>query len=517
MSEEARLILRTLTEGDYDNMVALQQVCFPTIDPWTREEFVSQVRTFPEGQIGIEVDGRLVATASSLIVDDDDYESWHDWRTLSDNGRITNHDPEGDTLYGIEIQVHPEMRGHRLARRLYEARKDLCRRMNLRRMAIGGRIPGYRDHAERLTAAEYVELVVRKRLMDPVLTAQLSNGFVLDALIPDYLPDDEDSAGYATSMVWANLDHVPDRSRRRRRRAVQRMRVGFVQWRMDPAETWEDFANRVTFCVDVAADRRADVLLFPELFTLPLLTLVGDVKQASDGARALAGFADRIFELLSDLAVRYNVNIVGGSTLVIGDEGQLLNVAPICHRNGQIETQPKLHITPDEARWWGVQGGDSLKTYDLDCGRIGVLICYDSEFPELPRLLTEWGARLLLVPYNTTDRYGHVRVSICSRARAIENHLFVMTAGCVGNLPHVKNADVHFAQSALYTPSDVQFPMDGIAVQAPPNHETVVVHEIDLEQGRRQRREGTVHNWLDRRTDLTEVIWRGKKELSKPS
>ena len=509
----ARLVLRQLTLDDHDAVVALQQRCFPDMPVWTTDAFRSQVTTFPEGQLGIEIDGALIATASSLIVDADEYEDWHDWRTLSDDGAISNHDPEGDTLYGIEIQVDPVHRGKRLSRRLYEARKELCRELNLARIAIGGRIPGYGAHKGQMTAREYVQKVMDKRLYDPVLTTQVANGFVLEAIIEDYMPDDEDSAGYATSLVWPNLDYVPDRARRRQRRAVERLRVGFVQWGMGRVDSWDAFASRVEFCVDVASDRRADILLFPELFGLPLLSLVEGVRRPEEGARAFATFSDRIEELLSRLAVQYAVNIVGGSYLRLQPDGTLRNVAPICHRNGLVEHQEKLHITPDEARWWGVQGGDALRTFDLDCGRIGVLICYDVEFPELARLLTELGARVLLVPYNTTDRYGHVRVSMCAHARAIENHLFVVTAGCVGLLPHVANADVHYAGSALYTPSDVQFPLDGVAMEAPPNLETVLVHEIDLELARRQRRTGTVHNWEDRRTDLVEVRWIGGQPL----
>ncbi|MFK7929525.1 MAG: GNAT family N-acetyltransferase [Myxococcota bacterium] len=321
--EPARLVLRPLVREDYPALVALQLACFPTISPWTEGEFCSQLQHFAEGQLGIEIDGALVATASSLIVDDDDYEDWHDWRTLCDNGSIRNHDPEGDTLYGIEIQVHPDSRGQRLARRLYEARKDLCRRKNLKRMALGGRLPGYGAHQAQMTAREYVDAVIEKRLFDPVLTTQVSNGFVVEAIIPDYLPDDQDSVGYATSLVWPNLDHVPARSRRRQRRAVQRVRVGFVQWQMSRVPDWETFAAKVEFNVDVAADRRADILLFPELFTLPLLSLVDGIQRPSDGARALATFADPVRDLLADLAVRYNVNIVGGSTLMAEDDGTL--------------------------------------------------------------------------------------------------------------------------------------------------------------------------------------------------
>ena len=512
MTTEPSLILRPLREDDFDALIALGLRCFPTMEPWTREELASQLAHFPEGQLVIEEDGELIASAASLIVDDDDYESWHDWRTLSDNGRITNHDPDGDTLYGVEIQVDPAHRGKRLARRLYKARKQLARRLNLRRIAVGGRMPGYAAHKDAMSPQEYVEAVLHKRLYDPVLTTQIQNGFVLEALIPDYLPSDEDSAGFATSLVWNNLDYVPDRARRRQRRAVQRLRAGFVQWEMKPVLDWEDFARRVQFAVAVAADRRADILVFPELFSLCLLSMVDDDLRAEQAVRKLTEHFEDIEALLRDLAVRYAVNLVGGSHLKLMEDGSLRNVAPICHRDGRVEHQAKLHITPDETRAWGIQGGDALRTFDLDCGRIGVLICYDVEFPELPRLLTERGIRVLCVPYQTTDRYGHVRVTTCARARAIENHLFIVTAGCVGNLTDLNNADVHYAGSGLFTPSDVQFPMDGVAVEAPPNLETVLVHEIDLELARRQRRVGTVHNWEDRRIDLTRVQWVGPTE-----
>jgi len=517
VSADAPLVLRTLRPDDFPALIELGRLCFPTMAPWTPEELASQVEHFPEGQLVVEIGDQIVAHAASVVLDADDYEDWHDWQTLSDDGRLTNHDPEGDTLYCVEIQVHPEFRGRRLARRLYQARKDLCRRLNLRRMALGGRIPGYVDHHDTMTARDYVDAVLEKRLYDPVLTTQVSNGFVLEAIIPDYLPSDEDSAGYATSLVWNNLDYVPDRARRRQRRAVQRLRAGFVQWSMKPVESWEDFARRVRFAVAVAADRKADLLVFPELFSLSLLSLVDGDLRAEEAVRTLTRFADDIEALLSDLAVRYAVNLVGGSHLRVLDDGSLRNIAPICHRDGRVEHQEKLHITPDETRAWGVRGGDALRTFSLDCGRIGVLICYDVEFPELPRLLTERGIKLLCVPYQTTDRYGHTRVTVCARARAIENHLFVVTAGCVGNLTDLNNADVHVASSGLFTPSDVQFPMDGVAVEITNNLETVVVHEIDLELARRQRRDGTVHNWEDRRTDLTRVQWLGPEPTAAPA
>ncbi|MEC9372428.1 MAG: GNAT family N-acetyltransferase, partial [Planctomycetota bacterium] len=124
---ETKIGVRPITMDDFDELVALQQACFPGMSTWSKAQIESQTTIFPEGQLCVEYEGEIVASSSSLIVDFDDYEEWHDWKTMSDSGFIRNHDPEGDTLYGIEIMVHPEFRGLKLARRLYDARKEVCR------------------------------------------------------------------------------------------------------------------------------------------------------------------------------------------------------------------------------------------------------------------------------------------------------------------------------------------------------------------------------------------------------
>ncbi|HMS18304.1 MAG TPA: GNAT family N-acetyltransferase, partial [Planctomycetota bacterium] len=134
---------RALKEEDFERVTELQRLCFPGMATWSREQFLSQLKHFAEGQLGVEVDGVLMASSSSLIIDYDLYSDWHDWKTVSDSGFIKNHDPSGDMLYGIEIMVHPETRGMKLARRLYDARKQIVRERNLKGIVIGGRIPGY--------------------------------------------------------------------------------------------------------------------------------------------------------------------------------------------------------------------------------------------------------------------------------------------------------------------------------------------------------------------------------------
>ncbi|MEM6314428.1 MAG: GNAT family N-acetyltransferase, partial [Planctomycetota bacterium] len=140
---EWQVEVRPTTIDDFDQIVAMQRRAFPDMPTWTREQVESQIRIFPEGQICVVLDGQIVASASSLIVDFDQHEQWHDWQAVSDAGMIRNHKPDGDTLYGIEIMVHPEFRGLKLARRLYDARKNLVRQRNLKRIIIAGRLPGY--------------------------------------------------------------------------------------------------------------------------------------------------------------------------------------------------------------------------------------------------------------------------------------------------------------------------------------------------------------------------------------
>ena len=202
------------------------------------------------------------------------------------------------------------------------------------------------------------------------------------------------------------------------------------------------------------------------------------------------------------------MNISAGSHFVVEDD-DLYNIAYLFRRDGTIGKQYKLHVTPNEQRWWGVTGGDQLEVFDTDRGRIAILICYDIEFPELARIAAEQGRAH---PVRAVQHQRPPRLPAradCAQARCIENHVYVVIAGCVGNLPFVENADIHYAQSGIFTPSDVAFARDGVAAECSANIETVVVHDLDLELLRRNRLGGTVQNWNDRRLDLYKVTWLG--------
>lgn len=508
--DEKALRIRPLTPDDFEAVVALQEHGFPGMKPWTRAQFDSHFQHFPEGQIGAEYDGRLVASSSSLVIEFDEYGGRHTWAEIADRGFISNHDPDGDTLYGIEVVVHPDFRDMRIGGRLYEARQELARRMNLRRIMVGGRLPGYDKLHESLTVQEYVTKVQQTELYDPVLTFQLANGFQVKRVVKGYLPTDDASHGYAILLEWPNLHYTPDPNRRTQ--SSFPVRVCTVQYRMRQIDSWEEFAQHVEYFVDVAAGYRADFVLFPEMFTLQLLSFLPPSDTPGQSVRQLTQFTDPLVELGRRLALAYNIHILAGSHYTEREDGRLYNVAYLFRRDGTVEEQEKIHITPNEQRWWGTTPGREIRTFDTDRGRIAISICYDTEFPEMTRIATEKGAQILFVPFCTDNRQGHLRVMRCAQARAIENQLYVVTSGCVGNIPSVENMDVHYAQSGIFTPSDFPFPPDGVAGLCEANIETVVIADLDLEVLRRNRSGGTVRCWRDRRTDLYAVVEKSPSE-----
>lgn len=190
-------------------LAGLQQICYPTLAPdeWLRvEHFLSHLRLFPEGQ-HVALDGEQpIAMSATFRLDLDFEHPAHTFHEIIAAGYFTNHDPSGPYLYGADMSVHPAYRRQGIASRLYDARKELIRRLNLKGMIAGGMIPGYRAFSDRLSVEEYVEQVVRGESRDPTLSAQLRNGFVVRGILYDYLHDD--ALGHdATLIVWTNPDY----------------------------------------------------------------------------------------------------------------------------------------------------------------------------------------------------------------------------------------------------------------------------------------------------------------------
>lgn len=281
-----------------------------------------------------------------------------------------------------------------------------------------------------------------------------------------------------------------------------RVRVMAVQYRMQACASFLEFADRIRYFAGVAGDYACDFLCFPEFMALELLSIGARRLDGVEAMQTMAAHAGAIDRLMTELATRHRVNLIGGAFPRALSDGSVRNLAGIYHRDGRIEQRSKIHATPSERTVWGVSGGDDAKVIDTDCGPIGIAICYDSEFPELVRHLTDQGALLLFVPFCTDERQGYLRVRYSSQARCIENQIYAILAGTVGHLPRVLNMDIQYAQSCILTPCDLMFARDGIAAEAAPDNELVVFADLDLAALLDARERGTVRNLADRRHDL---------------
>ena len=477
-------------------------------------KFEFQFNSFPEGQFLAEVDGRVIGYACSIIVQLDDDVDYYTYSEITGSGSFTTHNPAGDTLYGADIGVHPDYRGRGVAASLYIARKKLLKRYNLRRMVAHGRIPGYRERAGKMTAEEYVEKVIKGELKDAALTMHLREGYKVKKVLLDFVYDLE-SMNYATWLEMPNPDFHESRRRisgSRIRKPVRRIRVCAAQFEMKRLKNWEEFVDDIEFFVDTATIYDSHFLLLPELFTAQLFSTFDHSLGDREAMRKLASLTPDFIEMMKAKAIEHGIYIIGGTTPVDRD-GELYNVAHLFTPSGNVYTQDKLHITPAEREWWDIEPGEKIRIFDTPLCRMAIVVCYDIEFPELSRLLTLAGVEVIFVPFSTDERKAYNRVRFCAQARAVENYVYVVISGNVGNLRNVKSYLINYAQSAILTPSDFAFPSNCIEGEADPNTETVVIAELDMNTLHLQRDLGSVRPLYDRRDDLYTLVAREKMEI----
>lgn len=498
-----KIELRALRESDFERVKEITSRIYSNWENpnWMEKHIAKLIKIFPEGQIAVTVNDEVVGCALSILVNYKDFGDDHTYKEIVGNYTFNTHTMKGDVLYGIEVFIHPEYRGMRMGRRLYDARKELAEELNLKAIVFGGRIPNYGQYANKMRPRTYIQKVRNKEIYDPVLTFQLSNDFHVKKIITGYMPGDEESREFAVLLQWDNIYYQkPSKTLGQKKTFV---RVGLAQWQMRNYKSFEELIEQVEFFVDAVSGYKADFILFPEFFNAPLMAEYNDLDVA-DAVRGLATYTDKIREQFIDLAVSYNINIITGSMPLI-ERNKLYNVGYLCRRDGTFERYVKVHPTPDEVKAYGMVGGKEIKTFDTDCGKIGILICYDVEFPELGRILADQGMDILFVPFLTDTQNGYSRVRYCARARAIENECYVAIAGCVGNLPKVHNMDIQFAQSVVFTPCDFAFPTNGIKAEATPNTEMILIADLDLDDLKELHEFGSVRNLKDRRVDVYEL------------
>lgn len=496
--------LQFLTLDDYQELKGAMQQAYKSMPNlyWREHQIKTLIDKFPEGQVVIKINNQIAGCALSIVVDYDEFDDIHTYEDITGNYTFNTHDADkGDALYGIDVFIKPEFRGLRLGRRLYDYRKELCEKLNLRGIAFGGRIPNYHKYSKDMSPKEYIEKVRRKEIHDPVLNFQISNDFHPVRILKNYLEGDEASGEYAVLLEWDNIYYEKPTKKAVTKKKI--VRLGLVQWQMRLYKDLDELMQQAEYFIDAVSGYRSDFALFPEFFNAPLMAENNHLTEA-EAIRKLAEHTEAIVQKFSEFAISYNINIITGSMPEIKDK-LLYNVGYLCKRDGSIERYEKLHVTPDEAKVWGMQGGNQLKAFDTDCGKIGILICYDSEFPELSRILADEGMDILFIPFLTDTQNGYSRVRHCAQARAIENECYVAIAGSVGNLPKVHNMDIQFAQSMVFTPCDFAFPANGIKAEATTNTEMILIADLDIDLLRELNQFGSVRNLKDRRKDLFEL------------
>ncbi len=269
--------------------------------------------------------------------------------------------------------------------------------------------------------------------------------------------------------------------------APSTLHVAAVQWRMRPYASFAAFADQARRLLDASAGAR--VVVFPEYFTLALLPAHPDWRAGSENYAALADFTDEYRALFAGEATQRGVNIAAGTHLVRGEDGTLANVAHLFTSGGTVYRHAKTHTFWEENRW-GVADGQSFDVLELDGVGLAMMICYESEMPEVATIQTRLGAEVLLCPAYTFSDAGVWRVRHCCQARCVENQVYVVNAFLVGATPPGMAIHPAHGRSAVLTPCDAGFPDRGIAVEAPPDEETVIECRLDLEALRENRRSG---------------------------
>ncbi len=280
--------------------------------------------------------------------------------------------------------------------------------------------------------------------------------------------------------------------------APESVTVAAAQYPLDPVSTLQDWEDKVSQWVAEGAATGAKILVFPEYAALEQSAALGK-EVALDLGATLKGVAELAGERVAfhaDLARRHDVHILVGSGPVMSDDGRYYNAAQLVTPSGQIGEQTKVIMTPFE-REWGVEGGGALRVFETQLGRIGIAICYDSEFPLQVRTLAAAGIELLLVPSCTEFVSGFNRIRTGARARALENQIACVTSPTVGEAVWSPAVDYNSGAAGVYVPSERGVSDDGVLAEGILNEPGWVTADIDFAALRALRHGGEMRNHLD--------------------
>lgn len=262
-------------------------------------------------------------------------------------------------------------------------------------------------------------------------------------------------------------------------------------------DRFDDYAAKLSTWVAEAAGQGAKLLVFPEYGAMELTSLGGrDVAaDLETGLHEVARHGAAVSALHLELARRHDVMILGASAPFFAG-ARPVNRAVLYGPDGVLGHQDKQIMTRFERETWDVVPGQGLRPIQTDLGPIGVVICYDSEFPLLSRHLIDQGAEILLAPSCTDSLAGFTRVRVGSMARALENQCVMAHAPTVGLCDFCPAVDENVGSAAIYGPPDRGFPPTGILAETALNAPGWAIAEVSLDAVREVRRDGGVLNHL---------------------
>ncbi|MGP4692832.1 carbon-nitrogen hydrolase family protein [Agrobacterium cavarae] len=275
-------------------------------------------------------------------------------------------------------------------------------------------------------------------------------------------------------------------------------RLAACQYAIELIETWEDYAKHLAAIVAEAKAKGAELLLLPEYSAMALTgQLPPDVRSDLHGSiESMQSLIPSWVELCEELAREHQILFQPGSAPVKDADGKFRNRAWLFGPEGLIGYQDKQIMTRFEREQWFIDAGvDGLKAFDTPIGKLGILICYDNEFPMLGRRLAEMGVELVLAPSCTDTLAGSYRVRIGAQARALENQFAVLSSPTAGDAPWSPAVDENRGRAALYVPSDYGMPANGVVAESDSDavtESTLLIVDIDLADVARLRTQGQV-------------------------
>ena len=277
------------------------------------------------------------------------------------------------------------------------------------------------------------------------------------------------------------------------------LKIAAAQYPLHELSSPAEYTHKITRWVAEAVAAGSQLLVFPEYGAMELASLAGN-KAAADLQGAIDAVSDRLplqADLHRSLAVEHGVTIVAASGSQRHSDGSATNVARIFAPSGKQGDYHKLMMTPWEREPWQVSAGpaDGLCVFDLGDVRVGLLICYDIEFPLLSRALAEAGAEVILAPSNTETEHGYWRVRTGCMARALENQVYTVHSPTVGPAPWCPPVEMNVGAAGVYAASDTGFPPGGVIALGALNEPQWVFAEVDLDLLGQVRRSGGVQTY----------------------